>query len=104
MAPLIAHARHPFGRGDVEFGRRGPITWQLAMSSPFNEPVPSPGGLSEPLGRPDAGTDIPGPGLAISGVSRTYETDDGPVPALGPVELACAAGPLCDPHRSKRLR
>ena len=70
----------------------GPITWQLAMSSPFSEPVPSPGGLSEPLGRPASGTDIPGPGLAISGVSRTYDTDEGPVAALGPVELHVPQG------------
>jgi ABC-type nitrate/sulfonate/bicarbonate transport system ATPase subunit len=70
----------------------GPITWQLAMSSPFSEPVPAPGDLSEPLGRPGAGTDIPGPGLAISGVSRTYDTDEGPVAALGPVELHVPQG------------
>ena len=70
----------------------GPITWQLAMSSPFSEPVPAPGGLSEPLGRPDRVTDMPGPGLAISGVSRTYDTDDGPVAALGPVELHVPQG------------
>ncbi len=70
----------------------GPITWQLAMSSPFSEPVPAPGGLSEPLGRHASSTDIPDPGLAISGVSRTYDTDEGPVAALGPVELHVPQG------------
>jgi NitT/TauT family transport system ATP-binding protein len=35
---------------------------------------------------------MPAPGLAISGVSRTYETDNGPVPALGPVELYVPQG------------
>ena len=70
----------------------GPITWQLAMSSPFSEPVPAPGDLSEALGRPTAATHVPGPGLAISGVSMTYHTEDGPVAALGPVELHVPQG------------
>ena len=32
------------------------------------------------------------PGLVVSGVSKTYLTDDGPVPALGPVELSVSRG------------
>ncbi len=82
----------PVGAAMLSLVAAGPITWQLAMSSPFNEPVPSPGGLSDPLVGPTAGTDMPDPGLAISGVSRTYQTDDGPVPALGPVELHVPQG------------
>jgi len=35
---------------------------------------------------------MPAPGLAISGVSRTYQTDDGPVAALGPVDLDVPPG------------
>ncbi len=35
---------------------------------------------------------MPGPGLAISGVSRTYRTEEGPVAALGPVELHVPQG------------
>jgi NitT/TauT family transport system ATP-binding protein len=70
----------------------GPITWQLAMSSPFSEPVPASRGLSAPIAAPGAGADVPAPGLAISGVSRTYQTDDGPVAALGPVDLDVPQG------------
>ena len=82
----------------------GPITWQLAMSSPFSEPMPASRGLSAPVAQPLPGADMPAPGLAISGVSRTYQTDDGPVAALGPVDLRRATGPLRDPHRAERLR
>ncbi len=32
------------------------------------------------------------PGLVVSGVSKTYVTEDGPVPALGPVELSVSRG------------
>jgi NitT/TauT family transport system ATP-binding protein len=70
----------------------GPITWQLAMSSPFSEPVPAPQGLSAPVATFLTGAEIPAPGLAISGVTRTYQTDDGPVAALGPVELHVPQG------------
>jgi NitT/TauT family transport system ATP-binding protein len=70
----------------------GPITWQLAMSSPISEPVPASRGLSAPVATPLPGADLPAPGLAISGVSRTYQTDDGPVAALGPVYLDVPPG------------
>jgi NitT/TauT family transport system ATP-binding protein len=70
----------------------GPITWQLAMSSSLSEPVPASRGLSAPLATPLAGADIPGPGLAISGVSRTYQTEGGPIAALGPIELYVPEG------------
>ena len=32
------------------------------------------------------------PGLVVSGVSKTYMTDDGPVPALGPIDLSVSRG------------
>jgi NitT/TauT family transport system ATP-binding protein len=70
----------------------GPITWQLAMSSPFVEPVPASRGLSEPLEGAPTAPGTPALGLAISRVSRTYQTDDGPVAALGPVDLHVPQG------------
>ena len=32
------------------------------------------------------------PGLVVSGVSKTYTTEDGPVPALGPIDLDVSRG------------
>jgi NitT/TauT family transport system ATP-binding protein len=32
------------------------------------------------------------PGLVVSGVSKTYMTEDGPVPALGPIDLSVSRG------------
>ena len=62
------------------------------MSSPISEPMPASRGLSGPVAQPLPGADMPAPGLAISGVSRTYQTDDGPVAALGPVDLDVPQG------------
>jgi NitT/TauT family transport system ATP-binding protein len=72
------------------------------MSSPFSEPTPGPDDLPKLGGKAvigadadaeaDSRTDLPGPGLVVSGLSRTYRTDDGPVAALGPIELTVPRG------------
>ena len=82
----------------------GPITWQLAMSSPFSEPVPAPGGLSEPLGRPGRGCRHAWPGARCLGCVKDLSHRGRPGRRARPCRAARTAGPLCDPHRAKRLR
>lgn len=62
------------------------------MPLPFDQPVPQTGGSSRPSGPDAEAADLAGPGLVVSGVSKKYRSDDGPVFALGPVELRVPQG------------